>query len=38
VETRGSALVPTPIGVRRVANLPDRWEEDELNGQRLDLC
>jgi hypothetical protein len=29
VEMRGSAVVLTPIGVRRVAKLPDRWEADE---------
>jgi hypothetical protein len=29
VEMRGSAVVLTPIGVRQVAKLLDRWEADE---------
>jgi hypothetical protein len=38
VETRGSAVVLTPIGVRRVAKLPDRWEVDEPEWPTLRLA
>ena len=38
MEMRGSAVVLSPIGVRQVANLPDRWEADEPNGPTLRLA
>ena len=38
VEMRGSAVVLTPIGVRRVAKLPDRWEADEPEWPTLRLA
>jgi hypothetical protein len=38
VEMRGCAVVLTPIGVRRVANLPDHWEAGEYEWPRLRLA
>jgi hypothetical protein len=38
VEMCGSAVVLTPIGVRRVAKLPDRWEVDEPEWPTLRLA
>jgi hypothetical protein len=38
VEMRSSAVVLTPIGVRRVAKLPDRWEADEPEWPTLRLA
>jgi hypothetical protein len=38
VEMRGRAVVLTPIGVRQVANLPDRWEADDPEAPTLRLA